>query len=503
MASIEVIRLLRSDSVDTVGELLQGAPPGAQVWLVAPWRMALTRNLVYLKLLRRMADAAALDLRLVSHDLLTRTLAREAGIPVYRSLPWRLRRYRRPRSQSAPGLAGRVVAFEGKLGWRWRRRPRNLSFGGVLLSLVVIAFLGVALLGIAAILIPSATVRLEPVARTVSGSLEVTAHPEYRDIDYGQAIVPARVVQVIISGRGETPATGRIDVPDGHATGEVVLVNKTTEAVIVPKGTVVRTGSGVNVRFYTVADVELPPALYASARVGVIAFEPGPVGNVQPLTINVVEGPVAHLVNVLNDQPTRGGSMKRVATVASEDVDKLRAELIGRLQQEAYAQLVGELQAGEFIPPESVDAQVMAEHFDQVLEQQSDVLSMEMKVVVRGTAVDGKSLEALAKHFLESREKGLTLIEGTLEVQRADDVRMEQKVARFHVMARGVVAPMVDVEGLKASLRGRKVAQAASWLSEHLDLRAEPEIEVFPQQWEWMPWLPGHINVIISAEHRS
>jgi len=499
LPAVEVIKLLRRDTPDIVCELLHDAAPGTQVWLVAPWRMRLARSLVDLKLLQRTADIAALDLRLVSHDLQARTLAHQASIPVYGSLPGKLRRYTRARRPPPRGLDGRVVSYEGRLSRRWRRRPHKLNFGTVLLSLVVIFALAVALLGAAVVLVPNATVHLAPIAQPVSGSLEVTANPEYREIDYGQAIIPARVAQVILSGRGETPATGRIDVPDGHSAGEVVFVNKTTNAVLVPKGTMVRTGSGVNLRFYTVDDLQLPAALYSSGRVGVIAFEAGPVSNVQALTISVVEGAVAHLVNVLNDQPTRGGSIKRAATVAYNDVDKLRTDLIQRLQQEAYAQLVGELHEGEFIPRNSVDAQVMAENFDQVLEQQSDVLSMEMKVVVRGLAVDSKSFEALARHFLESKGTGLGLIEDSLTVRRSEEVLMVGNGARFSISAQGVVAPVINEDDVKAALRGRDLATATSWLSEHLQLQAEPEISIFPQQWERMPWLTGRINVVISA----
>lgn len=60
---------------------------GAQVWLVTPWRCRLTRNPVYLKLLKRAAEGAALDLRLVSANSETRLLAREAGIPCTGSCP--------------------------------------------------------------------------------------------------------------------------------------------------------------------------------------------------------------------------------------------------------------------------------------------------------------------------------------------------------------------------------------------------------------------------------
>jgi len=39
-------------------------------------------------------------------------------------------------------------------------------------------------------------------------------------------------------------------------------------------------------------------------------------------------------------------------------------------------------------------------------------------------------------------------------------------------------------------------------LNEHLQLQAKPEISIFPQQWERMPWLTGRINVVISAKQQ-
>lgn len=499
MRPVEVIYLRRSDTVALVRELLLSATPDAQVWLVAPWGAQVTRSLVNLKQLQRTAVAAALDLRLVTRHLQTRTNARAAGIATHWFVPLKLRRYRREREKL--DRQTRLIRVEDRLGWRYERRPWSLGLGTAFLSLVVIAMLLATLAGAAAAFVPSATVQLEPVTQEVSVSLEVQANPTYREVDDAQAIIPARVIQVILEGNGEVPATGRIDQPDGRATGEVVFINKTTDRVKVPKGTVVRTGTGINVRFATLDDVEISAARFAQARAAVMAVEPGPAGNVRPLSISVVEGAIALSVDVLNEKATGGGTNKEVPQVAYSDLELLRAQLAQRLQQEAYNQLVANLGAGEFIPPNSLQTQVMSERIDQVIGQQSDLLTGSMKVVVRGIAVDGASLQILAFNALQKKAGAeLSILENSLRIQRSEDVHVEKNVVRFAMTARGVATPAINVEQVRSSLRGQEVPQAGLWLKEHLQLKRDPRITVTPEWWERMPILPARTNVVISTE---
>jgi len=498
---VEVIYLTRRDSIEAVREMLENATPGAQVWLVAPWRHWLTRSLVHLKLLKRAAEGAALDLRLVSTHSETRTLARTAGIPVHWFVPPGLGRYRRQRREGAPELAARVVPVEGGVAPGWRRRPRNLGLGAALLSLGVCAGLVAVMLGVGLALVPTAKVTIEPVARPVSARFDVNANTTYREVAADKMIVPARVVQVIVEGRGETPASGRADVPDAQATGRVVFANKTNSPVVVPKGTIVRTGSGAVVRFTTTTAVELPGSLYASAAAGIVALDPGPVGNVQALTINVIEGEVATRVEVLNDGPTGGGTVKGVPVIDPADFDRLRGEMIAKLQQQAYEQFIAELAPGEFVPPESVEAQVMSQSFDQVAGERSDVLSMTMKVVVRGVAVDGNSVYELAISELEAQaEEGHGVIEDSLVLDRSNRVTVEQNGLRFSASARAMVAPEIDVERVKRGLRGKTVDEAQEHLAETLQLEAPPLVEVEPSGWKYLPWLPARLEVLISSE---
>ena len=245
MPSVQAIALRRSDTIDIACELLLSLPPGTLVWLLLPWRMPMASSPLHLRRLARAAEDAAIDLRVVSPNVQTRLLAREARIPAYAFLPpslWRLRRsarrFRETFATSGGTLSSRAGArpLQGREG-----HPVVNDLGSVLSSLMLTAFLLLALAVSAATFMPSATVTLSPVVMPVAASFAVTARPGLREIDYGKAIIPARRVQVIVSGHGSTPASGWVDVPDAHASGEVVFANRTSEPVHVPKGTIVRT----------------------------------------------------------------------------------------------------------------------------------------------------------------------------------------------------------------------------------------------------------------------
>jgi hypothetical protein len=498
---VQVILLTRHDTVDTACQLLRSATGGAQVWVVIPWRNRITGTLFDFKRLRHVAAASALDLRIVSRRLRTRVLAREAGIRTRVGLPLHLLKYRRRHATVMSGAGARLVSTREQAKRRARGDPASLTFGAALLTLVLVVLLAATMLATAAALVPSATIQLEPLAQPMEARFEVTASPAYASIQYEQVIVPARIIDLVVEGRGETPTTGTIWVKEKHASGDIVLVNRTDSPVLVPKGTIVRTGSGVNLRFYTVAAVELPGQVYAHRRVDIIALDPGEEGNVEPLTINVVEGENAHLVDAINDTATSGGEDVTKYVVKRTDFETLREELKKKLENDAYEQLMASLEEGEFAPRETIRGEIVSEDFHQVLDEQTDVLSMDMEVRVTAVAVDGKAIEELAQRFLESGSEGeAQLVQSSLSVERSDDVQVSGSDVRLSVVARGAVAETIDVDRIRRTLRGKELDQATTWLSQHYQLKREPELKVTPDVWERMPLLPARIQVEILAD---
>lgn len=498
MSATEVIYLHRLDTVDSLRNILANCPSQSQVWLVAPFDMTAFDSLVNLKLLRRAAEAAAVDLRLVCLRRQVRILAREAGIPAYWSLPFGLSSAGR-RSSSIP-LAGRTMPVSSRVTRRFKRRPKVQGVSAALLSLVVVVLV-LGLLGVsAALFVPGAIITLQPVTTPVQARFQVTADVRYHTADFERMAIPARSVEVVIDGRGDTPATGRLDVMDGRAEGEVVFTNKTSDAIKIPKGTVVRSGVGTPVRFYTLDDIELPAQQYSTARVGVMAMDAGPVGNVGALTINVIEGSLAAQCDVLNDQSTQGGSVKRVATVAYGDFDRLRNDLITKLQQQAFDQLLTGLSEGEFIPPSTVVVEVMTQTTDQIVDQQADKLAMTMNLLVRGLAVDGVALNQIASKYLETQATQDTIIiPSSLKAEPSGEMRMEGQTLTFGVLVTGQLGQRIDAERVKALVRGLSAEEGSTLLSERLRLQSPAKIVLQPDWWPYLPWMAQRVQVLVVA----
>ncbi len=499
MRPTQLIYLTRRDTPDTACALLQRAKPGSQVWLVIPWRAAMFRQVINLKRLQRAADAAAIDLRLVTGHWETRALAREAGLAVHWRVPYALRQHQPSRLRTAE-LGRRVIPIEQELkGRRFVHRPRRFGFGAALLSLFLTAMLVGALAGVVLFFLPTARVALEPVAAMQQAAFTVQANPRYRSIDFDQAVLPARTIQVIVEGRGETPATGQRDVPDQHASGVIVLANRTDRALVVPKGTIVRTSSGVTQRFYTTIDADLPPGTQTHVRVPVIALEPGFVV-AEPFTVNRLEGELAAQVEALNDVRIEGGGSRRVPVVAYNDFDTLRTVLVEQLQQEAYNRFLEELQMGEFVPAASLDVQVMSLEFDQVVDQQNDVLSGRMKLVANGIAIQENDIRDMARWLLVQQAGGESqVIEDSLVVARSDEIRTTETGLELDAQAQAMVAPTIDLERVQREIRGRTVEEAAAWLLENLTLRRAPQIELTPDLIHRLPLLAGRMEIVISA----
>jgi hypothetical protein len=511
--NITIIRsLLEAASLRQLGEAasLHGEGEGAteaEVLLYVPKGCeALERNRVNLAVLRRWADDLNLRLGVVIEDHETRGLAREVGLLVLHSieqgqkanlrlLDRRRRRHQglppRPISSILPLRATRPTV--GKQGWASRRR----AFGTLLVAALLFAALGLGLL----FLVPSATVTLEPIHEPLQASMEIIAVAGLNEINYGSAEVPARTASVEREGTDMIATTGRIDVPDGYAQGVVVVANKTTIPVTITKGTVVRTSTGENVRFYAVSDARLPGELYGTVRVGILAAEPGPRGNVPAFTINVIEGELAAQADVLNDARTSGGTVRRMATVDGEDKVRLRARLMKQLQEDAYRELTAALAQSEFIPPDSLVITILDEGFDHNNGDMADELTLTMRVKVSGLAIDTADGEELLLRMLEQRMKpGYHVVAGSASFKRESLLQATPEKARFEMSARAAAAAAIDAQAVSRAIAGQTVQAATENLSRQFVLESEPRIELSSSFLQRLPWWTARIRVNVVAD---
>jgi len=503
---MQIIELTGDENITVILNLLQQATDGEVLLFVPKGNEALEKNEVNLKLLRRWADNLALRIALVVEDRGTHVLAKEAGFVLLPSIEagekanLHVLDRKRRRRKGLPPPPAPSLWFSTSSRSKTSKRGLKRFFGagaGLLVAAVVFAALALVLLFI----MPGATVVLRPASEAVEAAMQMTGVAGLTEIDYNLAQVPALTVYVEQEGFDTIATTNKRDVPDGYATGTVVFVNKTTTPVTITKGTVVHTSFGQNVRFYTVADTWLPGELYGTVRVSILAAEPGPVGNVSPLTINVVEGELAAQMDVLNNARTSGGTVRRFSTVDGVDKVNLRAKLLKRLQEEAYSELTSGLGADDFIPADSLIIQVLDEEFDHKIDDITNELGMRMTVQVSGLAVSGDEGKELLLTLLQQRMKpGYRLLDDSAIFERGGVIEATPEQAQFSMSVRAAIAPTVDANAVSSAIAGKTIEAAKEYLSRQFKLASEPQIDLTGSFLKRLPWWAARIQVQATKE---
>jgi hypothetical protein len=100
---------------------------------------------------------------------------------------------------------------------------------------------------------------------------------------------------------------------------------------------------------------------------------------------------------------------------------------------------------------------------------------------------------------LEVRE-GFQLLSGETEV-RIDEVSEVQYdgTLSFQMVAEGLSWVEIDVLEIKEAVRGRTAADAEAHLTRHLSLATRPTVEVLPDWWDRVSWLPFRIAVNVAS----
>ena len=504
----QVIYLEVGDDLPAVRDLLEGAQ-AKRVLLAVPKGSELFHEPINLRVLRRYANSLALDVALVARDSRTRQLAREEGFTVLYSIKWGRRgRWRSgaPRRSAAERAAAARVdslrAGRGDIGYG----DVAIVWAGRILGVLLLIFLLLMVIGLAVLLIPEAKVTLVPYREVVEAPLELRADPEVEKPSLSALAIPARVVEVEVEQTGEIATISKKDAPDAPARGTITFINQTATPLEVLPDAIIRTATGTTVRFRTVTTATLEAAIGATAQAEIEALEPGPVGNVDKATITEVETPgLRGKVRIINEKPTQGGGVKQVGVVTRADMDRLKAQLLQQLQQRAYVELQNQLGEQEFLPPESMSTEIMAEVYDQFLEAEADVLHLQMRILATGTAVDRANANLLAYEALKER------IPTTYELQSEDitfgldeeNVRMDGRSVILEVTASAPLVVGIDRGKVRSAVAGLTADEAAQTLAESFALASSPVVEVEPdwiRRWEWLDRvsvLPFRIQVVV------
>jgi hypothetical protein len=285
-------------------------------------------------------------------------------------------------------------------------------------------------------------------------------------------------------------------------SGTVVFINKTERAVEIPADLVITSSSAPEVFFRTLQSASVPAGLGLQIEVPVEALPNtlGENGNVGAGALDRIIGALADQVDVRNVAPMTGGISSAVRAVTQADRDSLLATLRQQLQTRAYAEMLPQLSASQFIIPETIG--IVEERadwtvFDHAVGDAADTLTLTMRAVVEAVVVDEIGAQQIAFSRIASRVPPGWVIR-QIDFERAGMVRVDEtgKVS-FTMNASAFVQAPLDVGRIREQLAGRSISEAEAYLRQQVEIDTSKgvEVRVSPDWLGQMPLLPLRIAV--------
>lgn len=498
----QIIQLEPHDDTISVRDKMGWSQTG-RVVLVWPARGRLLDRRLDLVLLLRHSQSLGTQIALVTNDPEVRFQARSLGIPVFKSIRKAQRaRWRRP---------GRISFYSHNQDTHWQDRltdlqeilsnPMHRDRGARVLSqplrigLFTLAVL--AVLSIAAVLIPSAEITVSPATKQQELTLAIQASELIDKVNLSGEL-PIRWSTTIVEGRGSIPTSGSINVPTDYATGEVVFQNLTDQAVLIPEGTIVST-SDLSHRYETQRGTRVPAGAGMEIESPIQALRPGPTSNITTGRIKAIEGDLGVLLTVDNPSPITGGSLSASPAPTAGDREQLKGQLITTLTENAQQEIAESLEPRDTILTETPElVSVISESYSPGEHQPASQLSMILRLEFKAPYISGADQDTFANAVLEANiPSGYSPVPGTMDVTSlTSPIFSAGSTTPWRSKLTQEIQSEPAINQIVSLSLGRSPQNASQAVMENTSLSTPPMIKTTPSWWPVLPFIPIRISVI-------
>ena len=469
-------------------------------------RLATSR--INFRLLAREARHRGRQLSIIAADASVRSLAQTAELPVFASVAdYQKAENAQPAGVKAAGLGAvsdaldepagtvepggaRTARVAGVAGARRAvgpgqppTQPRRRFGSGAIrwLAVGIVAVLLVGGVG-AFLLLPSASIVLtlkeEPVGPL---NLTIKVDPAIGSPNDSTLTVPGVARDFAVQASDTFGATGQ-NVVETTATGTVTFTSGNTGLVVqIPTGTQVETAA--KIAFATTSAVTVPKAVVtggttftpSTADGAVTAVKKGLSGNVAAgAIVNVPAWLASDLVvpnQVSNKKATTGGTHTATPFVQQSDIDAAEASLAKQLDSAAQAKMAdpSSVAAGFELFPGT--AHLGDPTFDPdpatLLNQGVSSFDLAATGTETATTADLSTVRSLAEREIRAGvQAGHALVDGSVEVTLGSPTADGSTVS-VPVDARALQTATVDVNQLRAAIKGKSAAEAKTYLAQY------------------------------------
>ena len=489
----QIITLESHDDLISVRDRLSWAKT-PRILLVWPKYEKVTLRQVDLKVLQRHASSLGAQLGLVTRTRRVRADAEALGIPVFESagqaqkVAWPQVTHKRL-PKRIPDKSLREKREQAQVREEaWRAHP---------ITRIVALTVGVlSVLAIVALFIPRAQVTLQPVTKSQSIVISVSASPAVKDV-FITGSVPLYEKRIIVDGLQTVIVTGEGIVPQSKARGIAEFRNLTQQAVTIPAGTVVQTAD--TIRFITTEDGEVAAGVGKKIELPIEALEGGIVGNLDAETLTAIEGRLGLSLSVTNLEPTSGG--RELSSVQASEADRTRVKdlLMKDLEARARENILSGSRSGDLLFEKTLTvSQTFSEEYDPPAGAAGTKLTLTMQVEFSAQYASASDLTKLATLAMNaSLPSGFVPAPGAVTVKPVTNPFIDKDGAlRWNMRAERTIARSFDTTQVTQLVLGLGVEKAQSNLDENLPSESLPKIQLSPAWWQWVPLLPFRIQVI-------
>ncbi len=502
----QIIQLEPHDDTISVRDKMGWSQTG-RVVLVWPARGRLLDRRLDLVLLLRHSQSLGAQIALVTNDHEVRFQAKSLGIPVYRSVRKAQKaRWRRPKRspyqtqyQSTPWQE-RLTNIQDILANPMHRdRAERVLSQPLRIGLFALAVL--AVLSIAAVLVPSAVIIVSPAIKQQELTLTVQASDSLDKVNLS-GVLPVHWANTIVEGRASLPTTGTINVATDYASGEVVFQNLTDQSLLIPKDTIVSTADSAH-RFKIIRGVRVPGGSGMEISAPIQALEPGPSSNLSTGRIKAIEGDLGVLLTVKNNSPVAGGSLSASPAPTDRDRERLKLQLMASLTENAQREIAASLEPKDFVLTEAPElVSVISESYSPPEHQPASELSLILRLEFKAPYISSADQDTFAEAILEANmPPGYLPVPGTIDSNLLTSPVFDGgSTTPWRMRLIQDIQSEPSINQIINLSRGRSPQDASQAVMENFTLTSPPQIKTTPSWWPVMPLIPIRIDVItISA----
>jgi len=356
-----------------------------------------------------------------------------------------------------------------------------------------------AVFSLAGAFLPRATLVLFPEQRTQSVTVPVTAEESTPSIT-AAGNIPAYRIETVVGVEESQPVVNEILVPNTRSRGIARFTNLGQEDVNIPSGTVVSTNSTPPIRFSTLNPVLLSAAEDEFVEVPIQAIQAGSSGNVPSDAIVVVESQLNQVISVTNPKLISGGTDRRILGPSDLDRERLRNAVVDILEREAEEHLRAQISGDDVFLTDTLEiSAILEERYDPAGGQAGDKLELRMEVRYSVQYISLDDLMQLAQFSMVlPYDKGYSP-SGLPQIQLKDKpVTNSSGITKFEVHISQTMLKDIDELRVYSLVRGLGKDRVIPLLDGEFSMRDDPQIQLFPDWWPWMPMVPFNIALEIK-----